>query len=153
MSARQNELDKRRDRGSPERSSPPSPLSPYSARSDSPLTTLHSSLPGAISSLSTTSKSFLIGGSQLYTLALTASPTPLVDRILLTRIASPAFDDCDAFLHEFRSEHSGWVRASHKDLEQFVGFEVAEGEREERGVRYAFEMWVWDGKKEGKEEK
>lgn len=123
---------------------PPS-LPFFACSSTSPLTTLHSSLPSAIASLpssTTNSKSFLIGGSQLYTLALTASPRPLVDRILLTRISSPSFPDCDAFLHEFRGQ--GWKRSSQKDLSEFVGFEVEEGEREEKGVRYAFEMWVWE---------
>lgn len=61
---------------------------------------------------------------------------------MLTRISSPSFPDCDAFLHEFRGQ--GWKRSSQKDLSEFVGFEVEEGEREEKGVRYAFEMWVWE---------
>ena len=121
--------------------------------SSSPLTTLHSSVSDAIASLpsssSSKSKAFLIGGSQLYTLALTSTPSPLVDRILLTRISSPAFEDCDAFLHEFRGgEKSGWKRSSQEELSAFVGFEVEAGEREEKGVKYEFEMWVWEGQSE-----
>jgi len=74
----------------------------------------------------------------------------LVDRILLTRISSPAFEGCDAFLHEFRGEKNGsesggrWKKSSQEELSGFVGFEVEEGEREEKGVRYAYEMWVWE---------
>lgn len=29
----------------------------------------------------------------------------------------------------------------HKTLEEFVGFQVPEGEVEEKGVRYRFELW------------
>ena len=35
-----------------------------------------------------------------------------------------------------------WRRASHKDLEDFVGFEVVEGDQKEKDVVYEFQMWV-----------
>jgi len=80
---------------------------------------------------------FLIGGAQLYTLALEQN---LVDRVLLTRIVSPSFDECDVSLVDFTRDRV-WVRRPHAELQTFVGFEVQEGEVEEKGVRYRFEMW------------
>ena len=142
-------------------------------RTGCPDTHLSSSLPSAVSlstSLSSRSpiptrepKIFLIGGAQLYTHSLVQpDPSFLVDRILLTRIKSPAFEGCDAFFPEFRSactisreggvegnevsdEEEGvgeWRRASHKDLEKFVGFEVVEGDQTEKEVVYEFQMWI-----------
>ena len=84
-----------------------------------------------------TSTTFLIGGAQLYTLALEQN---LVDRVLLTRIVSPSFDECDVSLVDFTQDRV-WVRRPHAELQTFVGFEVQEGEVEEKGVRYRFEMW------------
>lgn len=112
----------------------------FPSRSDAPCTTLHSSLESALSSppvLSST-QTFLIGGSQIYRLALQSN---LVDRILLTRILDPEFGECDAFLEEFR-EGGRWRKCERGELSAWVGFDVEEGEREEKGVRYAFEMWV-----------
>jgi dihydrofolate reductase len=90
---------------------------------------------------------FIIGGASVYkeSLALeTASPaSPVVDRILLTRILSPAFEDCDVFFPEFR-DIPGWTQASHAELEAWAGFAVAKGVQEENGVEYEFQMWVRD---------
>jgi len=87
---------------------------------------------------------FIIGGATLYTesLALPLSATePGVDRVLLTRILSPNFDDCDVFMPDFIKE-GGWAKSTHAELQEWVGFEVAEGEQEENGVKYEFQMWV-----------
>ena len=90
---------------------------------------------------------FIIGGASVYrdTLALEGStPTAsVVDRILLTRILSPEFEDCDVFFPEFRNT-PGWSQASHKALEAWVGFEVAKGIQTENGVEYEFQMWIRD---------
>lgn len=75
----------------------------------------------------------------------------MVDRVLLTRITTDV--ECDTFLDDFtsRTAENGeegregkkvWRIASHKELEEYVGFEVKEGEVEEKGFRYRFEMWV-----------
>lgn len=69
------------------------------------------------------------------------SAASVVDRILLTRILSPEFDDCDVFFPEFRNT-PGWSQASHEALEAWVGFEVAKGVQKENGVEYEFQMWV-----------
>lgn len=117
-------------------------------------------------------RTFIIGGAAMYREALgltnalpnrntddpsTAStPTqqkPLADRILLTRILSPAFDDCDVHMPEFRNEKSEdgeevWMKASHEELVKWVGQEVPESPREENKmnpgeeVKYEFEMWT-----------
>jgi dihydrofolate reductase len=100
----------------------------------------------------------MIGGAQLYTETLTLSdPSFNADRILLTRVKDPSFNECDAFFPEFRSiedrevssangevksEPGKWIRSSHKALEDFVGFEVAEGDQIEKGVTYEFQMWT-----------
>jgi len=93
-------------------------------------------------------RGFIIGGARLYTesLALPLSSTePCVDRVLLTRILSPEFDECDVFMPDFLKEDSTkenqWARSSHEALKDWVGFEVPE-EQEENGVKYEFQMWV-----------
>jgi dihydrofolate reductase len=79
---------------------------------------------------------FVIGGAQLYAAAL-----PCAERVLLTRIVEPAFEECDVFLPDFIGGGE-WTRARHDALCDWVGFEVPSGVREERGVKYEFEMWV-----------
>jgi len=111
--------------------------------SSSPNSSSYTSLSSALSSLPpNTSRAFLIGGAQLYTLALTSSP-PLVDRVLLTRILSEF--ECDTFLNDFASlkedGRSIWEKRSHSELCDWIGFQVQE-ENEEKGVRYRYEMWT-----------
>ncbi|WWD07502.1 hypothetical protein V865_005603 [Kwoniella europaea PYCC6329] len=116
--------------------------------SNSPNASAKTSLPSALSSLSSTSsRTFLIGGSQLYTTCLTSSP-PMVDRVLLTRILSPEYE-CDAFLEDFTSHSNSengkkvWKKSTHEQLQDWLGFEVEE-ENEEKGTKYRYEMWVLD---------
>jgi dihydrofolate reductase len=93
-------------------------------------------------------RAFIIGGAVLYnkTLALApprSSSEPGLDRILLTRILSPEFKECDTFFQDFCEEKSEeWTRSTHAALQDWVGFEVPEGEQEEKGVKYEFQMWV-----------
>jgi len=113
---------------------------------------LHSALARSESD-QTIHRSFVIGGAALYSevLALSSAshltPPALLDRILLTRIISPEFEECDAFMPDFLAEQtskdrSGWLRASHAELQAWVEFEVPEGMQEENGVQYEFQMWV-----------
>ncbi|KAK4686853.1 dihydrofolate reductase, partial [Tremellales sp. Uapishka_1] len=105
---------------------------------DCPNTTAHSSVSSALTSLpASIHRIFLIGGSQLYSLALT--PPSLVDRVLLTRIIDEF--SCDTFLDDFTSRKE-WHRSTHAELCEWVGWAVPEGEVEEKGVRYRYEMWV-----------
>ncbi len=91
-------------------------------------------------------RGFVIGGASLYaeTLGFSSSATALVDRVLLTRILSPDFDDCDTFMPDFlkAGDEKEWRRASHKALQDWVGFEVPEGAQEEKGISYEFQMWT-----------
>ncbi|PVF93941.1 hypothetical protein CPB86DRAFT_741593, partial [Serendipita vermifera] len=94
---------------------------------------------------------FLIGGAQLYHHALTrTSDHYILDRILLTRILDPAFEECDTFLPEFHKQPGSdevkevWRQVDHEALSQWVGFDVPEGVQEEKGVKYVFQMWVRD---------
>lgn len=112
---------------------------------------LKDSLKAGLSVLDSTSlhRGFIIGGATLYaeSLALPLSTTdPCVDRVLLTRIISPDFNDCDVFMPDFLKEdtttRTEWERSSHAALQEWVGFEVPEGEQEENGVKYEFQMWV-----------
>lgn len=91
-------------------------------------------------------RGFVIGGAALYDEVLKL-PSSNVDRVLLTRIISPAFNECDVFMPDFLAEKSlanepVWQRASHQELQAWVGFEVAEGVQEENGVHYEFQMWT-----------
>lgn len=45
-------------------------------------------------------RTFIIGGATIYDQALDSLPE--VNRILLTRVVEPSFDECDVFLPEFR---------------------------------------------------
>ncbi|KIJ45155.1 hypothetical protein M422DRAFT_67303, partial [Sphaerobolus stellatus SS14] len=88
---------------------------------------------------------FVIGGATLYNEALalqsTTPESPAVDRILLTHVSSPEFEDCDVFFPDFISTGK-WKRTSHAELQEWVGFEVPGGEQDEGGVKYEFQMWV-----------
>ena len=87
-------------------------------------------------------RAFIIGGATLYNETL-ALPQPVADRILLTRILSPEFLECDTFFQDICQENSeGWTQSTHAALQEWVGFEVPEGEQEEKGVKYEFQMWV-----------
>lgn len=118
---------------------------------------LHPDLDAALAKLSVTdsvnegpnvNRVFIIGGATLYkeTLDLPPSSPSFVDRVLLTRIISPSFDECDVFLPEFQKvgEDSigGWLRSTHADLQAWVGFDVPEGVQVEKGVQYEFQMWI-----------
>ena len=120
----------------------PSNPSVYRLRADKVRgTPTFDSLPSALSSLSSdgsgSGRGFLIGGSQLYNLALQSSP-PLVDRVLLTRVLSEF--ECDTFLYDFASDPK-WTKSTHEELCRWIGFEVDE-ENEEKGIRYRYEMWT-----------
>jgi dihydrofolate reductase len=111
-------------------------------RSDT--TTVVNSIASALDRISwTPAKIFLIGGAWIFEEALTRD---LVDRIIITRILDPAYDDCDAFLPDFHSirelDPALWRRASHAELCGHVGFQVEPGVVEEDGVRYEHEMWI-----------
>ena len=89
-------------------------------------------------------RTFIIGGASVYNEALEACDNQLyiVDRILLTRILSPSFDDCNVFFPDFLSHDGRWTQCSHEELQNWVGFDVPAGVQEERGVKYEFQMWV-----------
>ncbi|GBE77970.1 dihydrofolate reductase [Sparassis latifolia] len=118
---------------------------------------LHSNLQSALARLShpewletPVHRSFVIGGAALYreTLSLSPSSESFVDRILLTRIVSPAFEQCDVHMPDFQSvgvssdDSLPWRRASHEELQSWAGFDVPAGSQVEAGVEYEFQMWV-----------
>jgi Dihydrofolate reductase len=82
---------------------------------------------------------FVIGGANVFAAAL-----PLAERVLLTRIIEPSFEDCDVFMPDLVGGEGGgkWTRAGHDELSSWVGFDVAKGVQEEGGVKYEFEMWT-----------
>lgn len=84
-------------------------------------------------------RTFLTGGATLYNEGLATDGS--VDRVLLTRILAPDFEDCDTFLAPFQ-EKGGWEQADHAQLREWVGFDVPEGVQEEKGVQYEFQMWT-----------
>lgn len=81
------------------------------------------------------------------TLALPPSSSDFVDRVLLTRITSPAFKDCDVYLPDFLSNENSeesvmWTRAQHEELREWTGLDVPQGIQTENGVEYEFQMWT-----------
>jgi len=94
-------------------------------------------------------RAFVIGGVSVYTdtLALPSSSKVFVDRVLLTRISSPAFQDCDVHIPDFLSDTNTegkdvWTRALHEELKEWAGFDVPQGIQTENGVEYEFQMWT-----------
>lgn len=64
----------------------------------------------------------------------------------MTRIISPNFN-CDVFIPDFLNdveERAIWKRASHNELEEWVGFQVPEGIQNENETHYEFQMWTRD---------
>ncbi len=82
---------------------------------------------------------FVIGGARLY-----ATVLPLAERVLVTRITEPSFEECDVFMPDFIGGAGGgkWSRVPHEALCAWVGFDVPGGMQEERGVKYEYEMWI-----------
>ena len=94
-------------------------------------------------------RAFIIGGVSLYadTLALPSSSNAFVDRVLLTRISSPAFQDCDVHLPDFLSDttpegNAIWTRSLHEELKEWTGLDIPPGVQTENGVEYEFQMWM-----------
>lgn len=94
-------------------------------------------------------RAFIIGGVSVYadTLALSSSSSTFVDRVLLTRITSPAFPDCDVHLPDFLSDtdvegNTVWTRARHEELKEWSGVDVPQGIQTENAVEYEFQMWM-----------
>ncbi|KAK0646150.1 dihydrofolate reductase-like domain-containing protein [Cercophora newfieldiana] len=83
---------------------------------------------------------FVIGGAQIYGAALGLRETR---RILLTRVVSDF--ECDVrFPLQLEEGTEGWKRAEQGEFEGWVGEKVEEGEegeQEENGTRYEFQMW------------
>jgi dihydrofolate reductase len=90
-------------------------------------------------------RAFLIGGAALYAdcLALPPGAAGAAERVLLTRVLTPTFDDCDVFIPNFAGA-GGWRRAEHAELDSWVGGNVPSGIQTENGVEYEFQMWVRD---------
>lgn len=85
---------------------------------------------------------FVIGGAQLYKAAM---EHPRLNRILATVIYKDV--DCDVFFPvRFRDQEfsSVWKKEKHSDLESWVGSKVPQGEVNEGGFLYQFEMWTRD---------
>lgn len=128
---------------------------------ESPHTYLCASLESAVAklqSLPNVSRTFLIGGAQLYAEVMQNHiRNAVIDRLLITRIYDPSFEMCDVFLPEFRTEeqitqeqgegrHVGlpqqkWVRTKQSDFDAYLGGGVEQGIVEEKGVRYSLQMW------------
>ncbi|KAF9787163.1 dihydrofolate reductase [Thelephora terrestris] len=112
---------------------------------------LRNSLDSALDLLSalSTHRAFIIGGVSLYTdtLALLPSSSAFVDRVLLTRISSPPFQDCDVHLPNFLSDRNSegnamWTRARQEEFNEWTGLDVPQGIQTENGVQYEFQMWT-----------
>ena len=102
--------------------------------------TIVSSVEDAIQAVDHTgTKTFIIGGAQIYKAALERKEA---QRILLTRVLTDF--ECDTFFPVQLDESGkteGWERKSKEDLDRWVGEQVVEGVQEENGTRYVFEMW------------
>lgn len=134
-------------------------------------TELASSLVDAVERLQSRSpdslgRAFLIGGAQLYNMALEEvsapqqGPAPYsIDRVLLTRLFTE-YPDCDTFLHDFAADKTTdgrpvWRRAEQAELRDWAGWDVPAGRQaerdkaargEEKSVEYEYQMWVRDAR-------
>ncbi len=85
---------------------------------------------------------FVIGGAAVYEEAIRGGKEgPVVDRILLTRVLSPSFEECNVFFPAIETD-STWRRASFEEMEKWAGFELVQGVQEERGVQWELQMWT-----------
>ncbi|KZT61019.1 hypothetical protein CALCODRAFT_514961 [Calocera cornea HHB12733] len=103
---------------------------------------------------------FVIGGAALYR-SLVSHPS--LDRVLLTRVLSPAYEACDVFFPpiiplpdpsanaddtsvpsggEVVEKAADWSQASFEELQSWVGVDVPQGVQEEKGTQYEFQMWI-----------
>ena len=89
-------------------------------------------------------RQFVVGGASVFSDALSLCHSELgyVDRVLLTRILSPNFDECDVFMPDFTSSDKSWRRAEYLQLKEWADFEVPEGVQEAKGIEFEFQMWV-----------
>jgi dihydrofolate reductase len=78
---------------------------------------------------------FVIGGGEVYREAMDIG---CCERILFTEVMGEVETDVE-FPVEFRKE--GWKRASHEQLEKFIGNEVEKGDITEGNLQYSFQMW------------
>lgn len=78
-------------------------------------------------------KIFVIGGASVYRTAL---ELPQTKHILLTQIRNEY--ECDTFFSLNLEETETWSKKGRKELEQFTGEDIQEGEVEEQGVRFEF---------------
>jgi len=118
---------------------------------------LHTDLHSAIERISSSDvpEAFVIGGTSVYRDVLALPPgsqSTFVDRILLTRIVSPPFGECDMFMPDFQKDTTlvdgvryEWKRATHMNLQTWVGSDVPEGVQEQNGIEYEFQMWIRPG--------
>jgi dihydrofolate reductase len=87
---------------------------------------------------------FVAGGAQLY-----AASLPEAERLLITRIVEPAFDDCDTFFPRW-TDDPDWRQRPHEALEAWLGDKVPEGLVDDGGVTYRMEMWERERNLDGK---
>ncbi len=80
---------------------------------------------------------FVIGGAQIYGAAQELKETR---RVLLTRVLSDF--ECDTFFPlALGSESGGWRRSGKAEFDEWAGETVPEGQQEEAGTSYEFQMW------------
>jgi dihydrofolate reductase len=79
---------------------------------------------------------FVIGGAEVYREAMGLDNC---DRVLFTEVKGELETDVD-FPVDFRQD-GRWTKASHQELEEFVGGEVPNGEVKEGTLAYEFQMW------------
>ncbi|KAI9229861.1 MAG: dihydrofolate reductase-like domain-containing protein [Piptocephalis tieghemiana] len=89
---------------------------------------------------------YVVGGGPVYAAALAH---PRAQHVFLTRIHADI--PCDTFFPTM--DPALWVRKSHKDLEDHLGWEVREGMQEEKGISYEFSFWERVLGEEEKEER
>ncbi|KAG1757599.1 dihydrofolate reductase-like domain-containing protein [Suillus lakei] len=104
----------------------------------------------ALTSQADIHRRFIIGGVSLFSETLnptSSNPTSCIaDRVLLTRILTPEFPQCDVHMPDFlgASEEgkTEWKQATHDELVEWTGFDMPAGVQEEKGVSYEFQMWL-----------
>jgi dihydrofolate reductase len=81
---------------------------------------------------------FVIGGGEIYK---EAAQWPQAKRILLTRILTDFECDTQFPVKLGEAEAAEWKKKSKAELDAWAGETVPEGEQEENGVRYVYEMY------------
>jgi len=71
-----------------------------------------------------------------------------VNRILLTRIISPAYEECDVFFPQFQNndqDQTQWTKRPFGELREWTGLDDQVEKDQEKGAEWEYQLWTRPG--------